>query len=308
MEYRRKKACHKFPQHIMRMGALIFLVIVSLIIGTGPSYAVMDDGEGSALDGTGGDTALSDSSLTDEVLVDVALMGVASTDCGSVDKASVDAHTSGEGVLSFLATAQSVVESVSTIVAGVGLVMGCRYIRSLREKANSAIFTYWSQISIRLTQIKNAIDADKRLINNLYPEQERQEWEGSVVSSEKIQSFYKLASDTMDFLKKAPDQMPAYAGWNKDYTTIITFLLDIIQYDIREADKYFILHQGSANEDRNRRCNEVSCALSTILNNIQERQSATEKRMYRYEKFWRKLMDKVTCTGIWKKLNKDASK
>ena len=125
----------------------------------------------------------------------------------------------------------------------------------------------------------------------MYPASERVAWESATVQKEEIDKFYQLAIETLESLSMTKDQMPAYIGWNNDYRIIISFLTDIILYDIRDADNHFCTHEDTAFIDRKDRIEKVNNACNMMLTRINEQQNKAEEKIYG-KKFLKSLLNR----------------
>ena len=117
---------------------------------------------------------------------------------------------------------------------------GIGYLETLKEKKAAATFSFWSQLTVRLCELKTALYYDIRILNGLYSENIRKLWANtSGAPSNIVNKFYQDAHETLLFIKSASDQMPAYKNWMEDYKELIAFLVDVIQYDIRDLGRGF---------------------------------------------------------------------
>lgn len=183
-------------------------------------------------------------------------------------------------VLSNSSNIKDLIEAIIAIIGGVFAISGIKALRSMREKKAAATFSYWSQLLIRLKQVRNRLSNNPSLINSLYSSSCKMTWAntGAPCSTDELKSFKALAEQTLEFLKTAQDQMPAYPGWTKDLGEISTFLDDLIMYDIASdsgRDKYT---EGTEN-DRNIVCDNICDTIERLTTAIICRQSAQEKRL-----------------------------
>ena len=96
---------------------------------------------------------------------------------------------------------------------GVGAFKGLCYLKTYKEKRATATFTFWVQLRVRMIEIKSWLESDYSLINCLYDKNIRSTWESeSGTEDDRIDLFKKLVQETLDFIKSASDQMPAYLG------------------------------------------------------------------------------------------------
>lgn len=166
------------------------------------------------------------------------------------------------------------------IALGVGAFKGLSYLKTYREKRHAATFTFWAQLRIRLMQIENWLKDNSSLVNYFYNEETRCEWEGeSSDLSSRIVTFKNLIEDTIEFIQKSPDQMPAYIGWTDDYNSIISFLSDAIQFDICNGSDYFKFEGRYSIKERNAYVESVCEVLDRMCNNIMVKQRQIEREI-----------------------------
>ena len=71
--------------------------------------------------------------------------------------------------------------------------------------------------------------------------------------------------------------MPAYKGWTTDYNIIVSFLNDVIQYDIKNSQEYFKYSGQITKLERNNNCKFICDAMERLCNQIEEKQIEIEK-------------------------------
>lgn len=179
----------------------------------------------------------------------------------------------------------SITSIFASIVTGVSLILGLRYIKSLKEKTSAATFSFWTQLSIRIYEILSRMKQENGagLLDNLFSQKARIEWPDMAPKIEAVYEFKKKIEDLLDFIENTPDQMPAYVGWTEDYKIIISFFNDIINYDIANPNKLF-KYNAEEPIDINVRNNYYYTICSTmerICDGITKKQKETERKIYR---------------------------
>lgn len=170
------------------------------------------------------------------------------------------------------------------IVTGMSIIKGFNYLKSLKDKTNSATFTFWSQFRIRIHELKNWLEADETLINNLYDPKIRATWEGELSQGEeRVEKYKEKIKQTISYIENTPDQMPAYEGWTSDYNKIIVFLYDMIQYDICNSESYFKFVSAQTINDRKQYCKDICNTMTRMCEKIEQRQAKVEQYLFNYE-------------------------
>lgn len=163
-------------------------------------------------------------------------------------------------------------------VSGVSIIKGIGYLKRLKEKKNAATFSFWSQFRIRIWELYSWLKDEYGLVNNLYEPVARKAWEDKLGSKkERIEQFMNMVEETICFIQSTPDQMPAYKGWTTDYNIIVSFLNDVIQYDIKNSQEYFKYSGQITKLERNNNCKFICDAMERLCNQIEEKQIEIEK-------------------------------
>ena len=188
-------------------------------------------------------------------------------------------------IFKFLTKNTNVIADFSTsflsIITGVSIISGLRYIKSLKEKTTAATFTFWSQLSMRMRELLIWLKADYSLLDNLFSPESRRQWEIISTESDELEKFVAKVESTISFIENSPDQMPAYIGWTNDYNCFTEFLYDIIKYDIRDSDHNFKFSEFKGIEFRNQYCNNICIIMERLCKGINERQESIEKELFK---------------------------
>lgn len=184
---------------------------------------------------------------------------------------------------SILSTIDTVVGIVTSLIAGVCAIKGVTYINKLREKTNTATFTYWTQLCTRLRIFESRLRNNYGLINNLYSTESRNTWSGVGISAKDndVEEFFDIAKDIQCFMKHTLDQMPAYRGWIDDYYYLAEFIDNIIRCDIKNPDDNFLFKDKKSISDRNEYCTEVCKRIQQIVERTTSKQKQAEEDIYK---------------------------
>lgn len=128
------------------------------------------------------------------------------------------------------------VDVMSKTVLGVVSIIGIMYFKPLKDRTLTATFTFWSQLKVRLIEIRARLEADEGLLWNIYG---RKPQEKLAPAMTRVKEIRDEIQNTLNYIKKTPDQIPAYQGWGKDYTQLIYLLEDCIVYDICDDNHHF---------------------------------------------------------------------
>lgn len=167
-----------------------------------------------------------------------------------------------------------------SIVTGVSMIFGMRYLKSLKEKKLSASFSFWSQIKLKIIRIHNYMLWNKEIINNFYSVDSRLQWEENEVAIEQLQEFKQLAEEILEYLDQTEDQMPAYNGWSKDMVELIDFLSKVVQYDICKSDDLFFTNEVVEKEYRDAYYADICRIMQSLIDGIQKGQSELERKLF----------------------------
>lgn len=175
-----------------------------------------------------------------------------------------------------------IIEIGLDIVTGVGIIVGLRSLKALKDKTYVAAFGFWSQFYNRVYELLRWLKTDNSIISNLYSPQARRGWENDLVEvSDRTKEFKKKVNDILDFLVHEADQMPAYVGWATDYNKLLEFFYDIVQYDICNTSECFKFWKPVDIEERDKYCEEIINTMENICGGIKKRQKILEKRIYK---------------------------
>lgn len=188
----------------------------------------------------------------------------------------------GELVPNILEGLNDLAGIIAAIIGGICALKGIGYLETLKKKKAAATFSFWSQLSVRLCELKAALYYDKRILNGLYSEDIRETWVDTTGASPTVvNKFYQNAHETLFFIKSTPDQMPAYKNWMEDYKGLISFLVDVIQYDVRDLGSGFKFTNDSEEEfiypvDY---CNSICTIIDNLLNGMKSEQDEAAERV-----------------------------
>ncbi len=190
-----------------------------------------------------------------------------------------------------LGNIESITGIIISIVTGVSIILGLRFLKSIKEKQLSATFSFWSQINVRIIRLRKILEWNKGVLNNMYSAEVRTAWETAGPPTELTSEFKALAVETINYIKETPDQMPAYIGWSNDFSEFEEFLSDVIQYDICDSEKNFISSANTKAPDRDKYCKKICDVMKRLNNGIGKKQHELETAICKKHKFQK-------CKGI----------
>lgn len=176
------------------------------------------------------------------------------------------------------------------------VVYGLTIISSLKRQKREAIFSFWSQLVVRLRLVHDNLMLNNSIINCMYSNSFRDRYEEMVPDTCYIDDFKSQLSDLVEYLKTADAQIPAYRGWSDDFDTIYRFIGYVDTFDIANPDSMFIDDFLETYPDRDEICEEVCSAMSRIINNIHKEQLRYEKKLIpRFRRLILWLSRRFTC-------------
>lgn len=179
-----------------------------------------------------------------------------------------------------IASFKDITSILLNIITGVSIIKGIGYLKGLKEKTNSATFNFWSQLRARIKELLSWLREDYNLLANMYEGVARDAWESELgPKQERIKQFKQLVEETLKFIKSTPDQMPAYKGWTNDYNFVVSFLNDVVQYDILNANEYFKYKGQISKTERDRNCQEICDVMERLCNSITDKQIEIENKI-----------------------------
>lgn len=180
-------------------------------------------------------------------------------------------------------TAKDFIEIIVAIIGGICAVKGISYLQTLKEKRNSAIFTFWSQLYVHVYALYAILKESYGVVNGLYSEQARTLWSSSddEVSFPVIEQFFLDAQKTLAFIETAPDQMPAYEEWTEDYQALIQFLIEVTRYDITDFNRNFLFRGNVAIDKRDEYCRNVCDVMTRLLEGMKREQKEATEKIYK---------------------------
>lgn len=182
---------------------------------------------------------------------------------------------------SFFETVKEYIDLVATIIGGICALKGIGYIESLRRKRALSTFTFGTQLYARIYEMFKLVSGNELLFTNLFSDVAYKEWaDKRSASKEELNYLYDSAKETLEFIKNAPDQMPAYPNWVKDYRLLIQTLVDIVHYDIRSAQKGFKFTISCTMEERKKYSETFSKLLEDMLFGLEADQNEKTDELF----------------------------
>lgn len=190
-----------------------------------------------------------------------------------------------EALPGILETVLGAGNSISSIFAaamgGICALRGMKYLKTLQEKKAAATFSFETQLYARLYELKLLLEGNEYLLTNLYSDTARKEWgdQRGAQEAEAVQ-FYNAVQESLDFIKNAEDQMPAYNGWVSDYAALIQFLVEVLHFDIRDSDNHFKYTEPCSMDERAALCRATCTMLEKLMAGIKEDQTSTTEELF----------------------------
>lgn len=174
---------------------------------------------------------------------------------------------------------KAVVDIIVAIIGGICAIKGINLLKTLREKKVAATFSFWSQLCVKLKMLVSRLEDDPSLINNLYSTTSQTAWStaGAPPDSQDLCDFDAICNEAFEFIKKAPDQIPAYLGWTDDYTELISFLDDVSHYDIKNCSSRFKFTGNYTMNERDEYVLSICIVINRMIDNIKKAQKDAEK-------------------------------
>lgn len=180
----------------------------------------------------------------------------------------------------FWGTFETISNICVNVVVVVGGVLGLLYYSKLREKQANAVFSYLTQLQVRIKILYVLYTTYKnQIMERFIPETKRRSEPDSTSSfiDKVITEFAQYASETLDFLKESQEQMPASEDWSNKYEILIEFLLDAEHLSIKTFYKWINDDAGKQREDY---VTTHTKNLEKILHDIKTEQGKNIKKMF----------------------------
>lgn len=175
---------------------------------------------------------------------------------------------------------------IELLVAVAG-VYGIRYFYKLKVKNYNATFGYYSRLKVRLHKLLTILNKEYKdyILDRFVQEEYRPDVNLEQAGNIKY-DIIELATDakeTLAFLKKEDDQMPASEDWNKH----IDVLLDFLEDCERIQDDKFFKWQSDFKAQKDTYYELHNSNLKTMLDCIDEQQAVLQEKIYRKPLFSR---------------------
>ena len=173
----------------------------------------------------------------------------------------------------YINESQSIINILTIIssLLSIGLVIyGVTSLGRFKEKKDSASFTYWTQFRIHVVMMKEYLEKYPQICDNIWNTESRRcaAREGAIVKGV-LKEFQDECTNFLDFVKGASDQIPAYRGWTKDYSEVITCTTDMIVYDVTDSTHKFKHRFSSEGIEINVELAEMEDYYRSFLNYLQ---------------------------------------
>ena len=165
------------------------------------------------------------------------------------------------------------------VILIIGGICGISYLAKLKNKEREAIFGYYTQLKVRIQYLYDIFDKyHDDILSCFIPPQHRKPWDASkaMFIQNIINQFADCASETLLFLKKQDNQVPASLGWSKKYSLFLSFLTDceliknknyykwVNDYDVYTS-KYLKTHKEN---------------MESMIKDISSKQLEIEEKLY----------------------------
>lgn len=176
---------------------------------------------------------------------------------------------------------ESYTNIIENLVIILGGVMGITFFRHLRNKQENAIFSYLTQLQVRIKTLYEIFEQyHTPIMERFVPQTSRRtDITGQTTFiDEIIQNFVSTAQETLDFLEKTDDQMPASKNWPELFNCLIEFLLDV---KCLSMDTFHKWSQSNCEQLKKDYYDKHKANLEAILNAIDKNQNKIVKRIFR---------------------------
>lgn len=175
---------------------------------------------------------------------------------------------------------ESYTNIIENLIIFVGGIMGIIFWRRLRNKQENAIFSYLTQLQVRIKTLYEIFEQyHTSIMERFLPQTSRR----TDITSQTtfidgiIRSFVTEADETLKFLEKTDDQMPASKNWPQLFNCLIEFLLDAKYLSM---DTFYKWPQGNYEQLKDNYYNKHIENLKSILAAIDENQKKIIKHIF----------------------------
>ncbi len=181
---------------------------------------------------------------------------------------------------SFLENIEIISNIAVDFVVVLGGVLGFLYLKKLKEKQVNAVFNYLTQLQVRLKKLYTIyVTYEDSIMEHFIPQtKRREEVDGkSSFIDQIVTEFAKNALETLNFLSKSQEQMPASKDWTSKYEILIEFLVDAEHLSIETFYKWI------DDDEKKRRqiyAKKHKKNLKGLLNDIREEQEKYVDKLF----------------------------
>ena len=184
----------------------------------------------------------------------------------------------------------------NSLLAVVVIIIGLNWLKPLKEKQKAASFTFWSHLYIRLVKISSYIKSSPNCLYYWYSPTVRNGWHGILAPAQDESDQLKtMVEETLSFLEKAEDQMPAYCGWTDDYTNLLHNFTDIIVYDICLSNAKFKFQEAISYSVYLERHKSIYDSIDLMCEKIKAKQVSIEYKItvIWYKRLWKMIKNRL---------------
>lgn len=181
----------------------------------------------------------------------------------------------------FFSYGERILKIIIEIIVALAGVYGIRYFYKLRIKNYNATFGYYTRLKVRLHKMQTILNKEYKdyILDRFVQEIHRKDinMEQAANINADIEELASNAKETLSFLKKEDEQMPASEDWNQYYNVLLDFLEDCER--IMDA-KYYKWESNFSNNKGNyyKLHNEN---LKKMIECIDQQQALLQKKIYR---------------------------
>lgn len=183
----------------------------------------------------------------------------------------------------------SIVSIIVEIILAIVGVCGIRYLYKIREKNYNATFGFYCRLKVRLCRIIKIINKDYKdyIFDRFSQQNSRKDIDLKNAENIKIdiEDLAETAKETLEFLKKEDNQMPASENWSNNYSTLLDFLEDCKNI----SDENYYKWQSSDSNMKDTYYKLHNDNLHSMLEYINDRQNYLQKKLYKKSWLYRFL-------------------
>ncbi len=192
-----------------------------------------------------------------------------------------------------LRSVRNIISAVTSVLLSVVGVFGIGYLSKMRENNVNATFSYYSQLYVRLHLLSSILEEYKsEFLDRLLPSGSRAEIDPA--RSDAVKSamtiLYSQAKETISFLQRTDNQVPAGLSWSNELNIFLELLEDCLQMENIHFYKWVVRNQEEMEKYYRKHTKNIKQMMSQIV----LRQTKMERSLYRFSLLWQKHTRKAT--------------